>query len=106
VMFKRGDKDEVVPVVAGSASLKGRTLFVTLTNAHATAGAQVTVNLLGDATATDANGSILTGEIHAHNAFDQPEAVKPQPFAIATRGASLVIELPPASVVALETRLS
>ena len=106
VMFKRGDKDEVVPVVAGSASLKGRTLFVTLTNAHATAGAQVTVNLLGDATATDANGSILTGEIHAHNAFDQPEAVKPQPFAIATRGTSLVIELPPASVVALETRLS
>ena len=47
VTLQQGEKQGSLPVIAGSASLKGRPAFVTLTNAHATEAVEVAVNLLG-----------------------------------------------------------
>jgi alpha-N-arabinofuranosidase len=105
VTFKRGDKEEALPLVAGSASLKGKTLFVTLTNSHASSTAEVQVNLLGGAAAKQVSARILSGEIHAHNTFDQPEALVPQPFPLDVSGSAFAISLPPASIVAAEISL-
>ena len=106
VTYMAGGKEQQVEAISGSASRKGKTLFLTLTNAHATDAVDVTVELLGGASAQSGTARVLTGEIHAHNTFDAPETLTPQPFAISASGASFVVTLPPASVVAAEIALS
>ncbi|MMZ71785.1 Intracellular exo-alpha-L-arabinofuranosidase 2 [compost metagenome] len=51
-----------------------------------------------------ATGSTLTGHsIDAHNTFDQPDAVKPQPFeSFQLDGGKLTVNLPAMSVTTLE----
>ena len=105
VTWQQGEKQGSLPVVAGSASLKEKTLFVTLTNCHATEAAEITVNLLGGATAARCRARILTGEIHSHNTFEQPEVVEPKPWAVAATGNRFTVALPAAAVAALEIAL-
>ncbi len=106
VTFKARDGEDDLPLVAGSASIKDKTLFVTLTNSHATDGIDLTVELLSGAAATGGTSRVLTGEIHAHNTFDAPEALAPASFDLKLEGKTLTIPLPAASVVALEMRLA
>jgi len=105
VTWQQGEKQGSLPVIAGSASLKEKTLFVTLTNCHATEAAEITVNLLGGATAARCRARTLTGEIHSHNTFEQPEAIEPAPFDVAATDSRFVVTLPAASVAALEIAL-
>ncbi len=101
IAFEKG----VLPAVAGSASIKGKTLFLTLTNSHAQDEIAATVNLLDGASVRGATACVLSGEIHAHNTFAQPESVSPQPGPVSASGSSFAIDLPPASVVAVEIAL-
>jgi alpha-L-arabinofuranosidase len=80
VPYERGNKEENLECVSGSASMKDETMFLTVTNAHAEQSALVKVHLLGGARAQQSQGSGLYGEIHAHNTFEQPEALTPQPI--------------------------
>ncbi|MBN1579168.1 MAG: alpha-N-arabinofuranosidase [Anaerolineae bacterium] len=105
VSFKKQDGEGEIPTVSGSASLKDKKLFVTLTNSHAQNAITVTLKLL-DGAATSGVAHILTGEIHAHNTFQAPENVKPEPWAINVSGSSCSASLPPASVLAAEITLS
>jgi alpha-N-arabinofuranosidase len=105
VCYKKGDKEDSLQVVAGSASLKGKTLFVTMTNSHANQAEEVTINLLGSAKAVSASARVLTGEIHAHNTFDVPETLIPQAFVMAAKGSSFTFNLPPACVLTAEIGL-
>jgi alpha-N-arabinofuranosidase len=105
VAFDVGETTHTLPLVAGSASRKGDTLFLTLTNAHAEEAVEVTVELLGGAEAHEATAQALTGEIHAHNTFDAPEHVVPTPLEVAAEGKGLTVRLPAASVVAVEVVL-
>lgn len=106
VTFQKGDKQEALPQVAGSASLTDKRLFLTLTNSHATDAVEAPVSLLGGATATGCRASVLTGEIHSHNTFDQPEAIQPLPIAAAVAGSRFTVTLPATSVTALDISLS
>jgi alpha-N-arabinofuranosidase len=106
VPYSKGEKEGSLPMIAGSASLKGKTLFLTLTNCHAAQVSETMVNLLGGAQAAGAVGRVLTGEIHAHNTFEQPETIQPLPFAAMIEGGSFSVTLPPASVVSLEIDLA
>ena len=106
VTHKKGEKEGSIPVIAGSASLKGKTLFLTLTNCHADQGTEVKVDLLGSASAKSASGRVLTGEIYAHNTFDHPDFLQPQPFKMEGSGSPFKITLPPASVLAAEIILA
>jgi alpha-N-arabinofuranosidase len=94
-----------LPYVAGSASVKGKSLFLTLTNCHATESIDAQVKLLAGA-ANGARARVLSGEIHARNTFDKPETIQPQAHEVKANGASLTVPLPPASVVAVEVALS
>jgi alpha-L-arabinofuranosidase len=107
VSFPKGaGKQGQLPLVAGSASLKGKTLFVSLTNSHAEQAQEVTVELLGGAAGGDAQGKLLSGEIHAHNTFEEPERFIPQPFTVKASGSIFTVPLPPASVAAIEIALA
>ncbi|MGE5223307.1 MAG: alpha-N-arabinofuranosidase [Omnitrophica WOR_2 bacterium] len=105
IAFKSGEKEIGLPMLAGSASIKGKALFLTLTNQHAVHPVEVQVGLLGGARATSSLAFILTGEIHAHNTFDQPDAVSIQPMKMQAFGNSFTVAIPPASVVAAAVSL-
>jgi len=105
ILQKGETADGHIPTVAGSASLKGQTLFLTLTNSHAREAAEVTVEIAGGARVDQASGQILTGEIHAHNTFDAPRQVTPQAFDVGFEFSELKLTLPPASVAAIQVSL-
>ena len=70
-------------------------LFITLTNSHASQGAEVILDLLGGADIGEAEGQVLTGEIHAHNTFAAPTQVTPQPFTVDSKATQLTSSCQP-----------
>jgi alpha-N-arabinofuranosidase len=106
VAFRCGDGERSLPVVSGSASLRDKTLFVTLTNSHARDAAEVEIDLLGGARAAGCTARVLSGEIHAHNTFAAPQQVEPRPLALPADGARFIWTLPPAAVVAASVALA
>ncbi len=103
--YTQSGKEYRLPLVSGSASLKERDLFLTLTNSHASQEIDLAIDLLGGATVESAEGNILSGEIHTHNTFDAPEAITPAPLAIVTRGTQIHLTMPPAAVAAVQVHL-
>jgi alpha-N-arabinofuranosidase len=102
ITYSSGDTLGTIPMVAGSATLKAKTLFLTMTNSHASDHAEVQISLLGGSRASSTSAKSLAGEIHAHNTFDAPNAIKPAGLAVESHGAQVHISLPPASVTSVE----
>jgi len=75
-----------MPGLSGSASVKGKTLSVTLTNPSL--DSPVVANLgVRSGSLTEARGSVLThSEMTARNTFENPENVKPKAHAVSIRG--------------------
>jgi len=100
--YKLGD--QAIPAVSASASrdASGR-VHLSLVNTNPQQPVTVTCTLEGVA-AKAVTGRILTAvAMNAHNTFDAPGAVKPQPFTGASLvGATLTVALPAKSVVVLE----
>ncbi len=94
-----------IPNVSGSASLKDDTLFVTMANSHANLPAEVCVDLV-QASMAQAEGRVLSGEIHAHNTFAAPDQVTPQVFPVECDANQVRLTLPPASVVTVQIQLN
>ena len=80
-------------------------VHVGLVNADPNRAMPVNLSLTG-VQATSASGRIITGTtMDAHNSFDQPNTVSPQPFTGAqVAGGVLSLSLPPKSVVVLDLR--
>ncbi|MBM6994382.1 alpha-N-arabinofuranosidase [Paenibacillus sp. DXFW5] len=95
-----------IPAVTATASrdTQGK-IHLSFCNLQHQAEAQVTIDVRGlDSGSLTATGSTLTGHsIDAHNTFDQPDAVKPQPFeSFQLDGGKLTVNLPSMSVTTLE----
>ena len=102
--YERGGQS--IPSVGATASraASGRVhLSVVNTDPHRAAAVSCA---LSGAAGTRAQGRILTAAaIDAHNSFEQPDAVRPEPFTgfrFAVDGKTLTVDLPPKSVVTLE----
>ena len=104
-MLKLEGTEGRLPVVAGSASIKEHTLFLTLTNSHASEPVTVSVDLLGGAKVCQASGRSLSGEIHAHNTFDAPMNIQPEGLEIEIRNNQVCATLPAACVASVELTL-
>lgn len=105
--------------LAGSASIKDRTLTLTMVNPHVSEPRSVEIAVRG-ASPSSARAVVLAApdlsrrsgeaakaDIHAHNTFDQPKAVQPREQKVAApSGGMLVHELPPASVTRLTVTLA
>ena len=90
----------------GSASLKGKTLTITAVNpsTDATREAQIVVR---GANVASASATVLTSaDIHAHNTFEQPDAVQPKKTVIQTQSHAVHFNFPPASVAKLQIELA
>jgi len=95
-----------MPAVSATASRDaGGRIHLTMTNLDPNQQRALKVSVRGQSVTT-VSGRILTArEMNAHNTFDQPEAVRPEPFTGARLdGGILTVQLPAKSVVALELR--
>jgi alpha-N-arabinofuranosidase len=83
----------------GSASLTGKTLTLTVVNPNLTEAHPAQVVLRGGASATAAEAEVLGGEdVHAHNTFEQPNAVVTRKATATVSGKVVQCTLPPSSV--------
>jgi alpha-N-arabinofuranosidase len=92
--------------LAGSASLQGKALVVTVVNPHASDPCVAEVSLRGG-TAKSGQVTVLTApDIHAHNDFDNPDSVAPESGPAAVSRSHFTWTFPPASVTKLEIELA
>jgi alpha-N-arabinofuranosidase len=92
--------------LAGSASLHGKTLVVTVVNPHANEPCVAEVSLRGGE-AKSAHVTVLAApDIHAHNDFDHPNSVVPRTAPAEVSGARFAWTFPAASVTKLEIELA
>jgi alpha-L-arabinofuranosidase len=90
----------------GSASLKGKTLTITAVNPSTDAPRETQIVLHG-ANAASAVGALLSsGDIHAHNTFEQQNAVVPKQAEVKLQGHTLRFNFPPACVAKLQIELT
>jgi alpha-N-arabinofuranosidase len=105
IHYDRDGKDTTFWGLNGSASRKGRTVTLTMVNPSLSSPVDTQIALRGgDATA--ASGVVLNAsDMHAHNTFDQPEAVKSASLAVSVSSGLLKVSIPPASVSKIEIAL-
>jgi alpha-N-arabinofuranosidase len=100
-------KDQKIPGLSVSASIDNAdVIHVTLCNLNPTRLAAVDAKLEG-ASAMSVSGRVLTSsQMNAHNTFDHPHAITPEPFTDARLASNgFTVTLPPKSIVVLELKL-
>ena len=93
--------------LSGSASIKGKTLTLTVVNPHLTKPMTTEIAVRG-ASVTSARGTVLAEkDVHAHNDFAHPDTVKPSAVTgLKPSAGKLMHTFPPASVTSLEITLA
>ncbi len=91
--------------IAGSASIKGQTLTLTLVNTHPAEPAEVDLRIKGMAGSGVSHVALTHRDLSAHNTFERPDTVVPKSLPFAAKGETLRCVLPPASVNRFEIRL-
>jgi alpha-L-arabinofuranosidase len=88
--------------LAGSASVKDRTLTLTVVNPHVSEARETEIAVLGAAAGSARAMTIAAPDIHAHNTFERPKEVAPREDRVdAPRSGVLTYRFPPASVTRL-----
>ena len=97
------EKENMVPNLTESVSLgKDGKIHITVTNLSASEAYEVDVTI-ADTIVKGVKGEIVGGEIHTHNTFDNPDAVKTENFDNVTfKDNTLKFTIPPSSVIHLE----
>ena len=107
VHYTRDGQPATFWALKGSASRKGNTLTLSVVNADTQKPRETEIVLRGTATAQSVNVITLTNpDIHAHNTFDQPDAVHPATSTATVQGGTLRFTFPPASVTMLSVSLA
>ncbi|MCY3022740.1 MAG: alpha-N-arabinofuranosidase [Planctomycetota bacterium] len=105
ITFQSGGKNQRLPSLCGSASLKKKVLTLSIVNTHATNTVEAAMELRGarcqEATVTE----LVHTDIHAHNTFDAPETVKPRTRKLQVSGPEWRYAFPPASVTVFNVPL-
>ena len=106
VQYQRVDGTGSFWGLSGSASVKDRTLTMTLVNPHVTDARTVEIGVRGVSPVAGQASVLSAPDIHAHNTFDQPRRVQARAQAIEQPRAGIVAhELPPASVTRITFEL-
>jgi alpha-N-arabinofuranosidase len=92
--------------LSGSASVKEKTLTLTVVNPHVSEAREAEIALRGGEVVAARATTLTSEDIHAHNSFDRPRGVEPtESAAAAPRAGILVHRFPPASVTRLTLEL-
>ncbi|MCM3872464.1 MAG: hypothetical protein ND895_17405 [Pyrinomonadaceae bacterium] len=105
VQYTRADKPAEFWGLAGSASVSGKQLTLTVTNPHLSEPREAEIAIRG-ARAGSAQAQVLTAaDVHAHNTFENPRGVEPRSEQVAVNPGALSFRFPPASVSRLQIAL-
>lgn len=99
-----GEGEEAIPQVSATASRDPETGAVYLSIVNTDPDQAVNVSCeMGELPLSRVSGRLLTGDaVDAHNTFDQPDRVRPEPFENALLEGSVVnVEMPPKAIVTL-----
>ena len=96
----------MIPNLTESVSLgKDGKLHVTITNASLTDSADIEM-VLADSAAKSVKASVLTGDMRAHNTFDDPDVVESADYtAVKIADGKVVFTAPACSVMHLEVEI-
>jgi alpha-N-arabinofuranosidase len=104
--YERDGKAATFWGLRGSASVRHKNLTITAVN-PSLSEARVTEIVLRGASVKDATIRWMSNsDFHAHNTFEQRDAVVPQTKTLSFNPGALVVEFPPASVAALNVQLN
>ena len=107
VRYTRVDKPAEFWGLAGSASMSGKQLTLTVTNPHMTEAREAEIAVRGARVASARARVLSESDVHAHNTFANPRAVEPRDEQIRAAGAGpLVHRFAPASVTRLSITLA
>jgi alpha-N-arabinofuranosidase len=90
----------------GSASLKAKTLTLTVVNADASTPRETEVVLRGSLIRSATASVLSNSDMHAHNSFEQSQVSEPASTNVETAGSLLHFTFPPASVTGLTITLA
>ena len=90
----------------GSASVNGKQLTLTVVNPSLTDALNTQVAVRGGSAASASATVLAASDIHAHNTFEQPNAVTSKSAQATASGSTVSFTFPPMSVTKLEITLS
>jgi alpha-N-arabinofuranosidase len=105
VHYDRDGKSASFWGLNGSASRKGNAVTLTAVNPDLTQPSQSQLAIHGAAIASASATVLAAGDMHAHNTFENPDAVKIAPLGCSVSAGILNLTIPPASVIKLEIAL-
>jgi alpha-N-arabinofuranosidase len=106
ISYDRDGKPASFWSLKGSASVRGKNLTITVVNPDVTQPREAEISFLG-AEAVSGRATILSNaDMHAHNTFDSPEAVRPRSEEWGPSGRNVHYTFPPASVTLLQITLA
>jgi alpha-N-arabinofuranosidase len=105
VQYTRDDKPARFWGLNGSASRKGQTVTLTIVNPSLSKTMETQIALRGGTVAGVSGTVLASSDMHAHNTFDQPNAVMPTTLPVALAAGLLNVSIPPASVTRLDVFL-
>jgi len=107
VSYQRDGKPASFWGLKGSASLRDKNLTLTVVNPHLSAARETEIAVRGAAVSSGTSTVLANKDIHAHNTFEQPEAVKPISGSVpAAQDGTVRFTFPPASVTRITLTLS
>jgi alpha-N-arabinofuranosidase len=99
-------KPSIVRGLSGSVSLhEPKQLVLTVVNPHATEPRVAEIALHGAKIQSAQTRTLTSADIHAHNSFDEPDALTPKDAELNRSGAVLTYLFPSASVTRLQLKL-
>jgi alpha-N-arabinofuranosidase len=81
----------------GSASVNGKQLTLTVTNSHMSEPREAEIQIRGARIASAKARVISAKDVHAHNTFENPQAVESHDEQVRTARENLVFRFPPVS---------
>ena len=100
------DKQRKLWGLAGSASVHGKELVLTVVNPSVDEARETEIVVHGATILSGSARTLAEDDIHAHNSFEEPEAVTPTDSLLEVRKGKLAHVFPPASVARLRLDLA
>jgi alpha-N-arabinofuranosidase len=106
VLYDRRGQPGTLWGLQGSASISGKNLTLTVVNPHASRSLEAEIVVRGASVANGAGQVLTHTDLHAHNDFQHPDVVHPEPIGVSVAGGRLQHRFPPASVTSLDLTLA
>lgn len=103
--YERNGKPAKFFGLAGSASVAGKVLTLTVTNPHMTQTVDGFISIRGAKAVSGTARILTTKDVHDHNTFEQPAAVEPRNAAVQIGSDGVSFNFAPASVTQFQVTL-